>query len=86
MAVTRAGSPVVTDLFPEQRCFDVEAYNFEHFRLKHLWFDAKQTAARRGLAPGTVAPDFEMPRVGGGTRRLSQLRDKPVLLHFGSFT
>ncbi len=36
--------------------------------------------------PGEVAPDFKLPRAGGGTLRLSELRGRPVLLHFGSFT
>ncbi len=63
-----------------------EEYNFEHFRTKHLLSDAQATIEKRGIQPGEVAPDFELPRVGGGTLRLSELRGKPVLLHFGSFT
>lgn len=31
---------------------------------------------------GTEAPDFELPRDGGGTLRLSELRGKPVVLYF----
>jgi len=34
------------------------------------------------LAPGTEAPDFDLPRDGGGTVRLSSLRGKPVVLYF----
>ncbi len=63
-----------------------EEYNFEHFRTKHLLSDAQATIEKRGIQPGEVAPDFELPRVGGGTLRLSDMRGKPVLLHFGSFT
>lgn len=65
---------------------DLEDYNFEHFRTKHLLSDVWATLQRRGIAPGERAPDWELPRVGGGSLRLSQLRAKPTLLHFGSFT
>ncbi len=63
-----------------------EEYNFEHFRAKHLLSDAQATIEKRGVQPCKMAPDFELPRVGGGTLRLGELRGKPVLLHFGSFT
>lgn len=63
-----------------------DEYNFEHFRLKHFIEDSKATIEKRGIAPGEPAPDFEMPRVGGGHLRLSNLRGRPVILHFGSFT
>jgi hypothetical protein len=46
--------------------------------------------ARRGdLAPGAPAPDFTLPRHGGGGDRvtLSAYRDhRPVVLVFGSYT
>lgn len=61
-------------------------YNFEHFRAKHLVRDGKRTVRNQGIRPGELAPDFELPRVGGGTLRLSDLRGRPVLLRFGSFT
>lgn len=64
----------------------VDEYNFEHFRFKHLAKDAKRTIAGDGIAPGELAPDFELSRADGGTIRLSDLRGRPVLLHFGSFT
>lgn len=35
-----------------------------------------------GLDKGSEAPDFELPRDGGGTLRLSALRGKPVVLYF----
>jgi len=63
-----------------------EEYNFEHFSTKHLLSDAQWTIEKRGIQPGAMAPDFELARVGGGTLRLSELRGKPVALHFGSFT
>ena len=65
---------------------NIEDYNFEHFSTKHLLSDAQATIEKRGIQPGEMAPDFELPRVDGGTLRLNELRDKPVLLHFGSFT
>ena len=61
-------------------------YNYEHFRTKHLLQDAQRTIGKRGILPGEVAPDFDLPRAGGGSLRLSELRGKPVLLHFGSYT
>jgi len=63
-------------------------YNFAHFRTKHLLSDIEATREKRGIAPGEIAPDFVLPRAdeSGGTLRLSNLRGKPVLLHFGSFT
>ncbi len=65
---------------------NVHDYNFEHFRTKHLLADMKASAEKRGIAAGQLAPDFELNRVGGGSLRLSDLRGRPVLLHFGSFT
>ncbi len=61
-------------------------YNFEHFRAKHLLLDAQRTAEARGIMPGEIAPDFDLPQVGGGSRRLSELRGQPTILHFGSFS
>ncbi|MEW9615317.1 peroxiredoxin [Shinella sp. S4-D37] len=34
------------------------------------------------LAPGAIAPDFTLPRDGGGTISLSALRGRPVVLFF----
>jgi len=61
-------------------------YNYTHFRTKHLVQDAQRTIQKQGILPGEIAPDFELPRAGGGSLRLSDLRGKPVLMHFGSFT
>jgi hypothetical protein len=65
---------------------DTEEYNFRHFRTKQGLSDARRTLFEDGVRPGTPAPDFEAPLAGGGTLRLSDLRGKPVLLHFGSIT
>ncbi|MDQ4078378.1 MAG: DUF1990 family protein [Chloroflexota bacterium] len=64
----------------------VDEYNFEHFGPQHVLFEARQVLTSGGLKPGQLAPDWELPSVEGGTIRLSDLRGKPVLLHFGSFT
>jgi hypothetical protein len=61
-------------------------YNFEHFRTRHFVKDVTGTIEARGIRPGALAPDFELPVATRGTIRLSDLRDKPVLLHFGSVT
>jgi hypothetical protein len=61
-------------------------YNFQHFRTKHLLSDMQATLEQRGVPPGALAPEFELPRVDGVAVRLSELRGRPVLLHFGSFT
>ena len=76
----------------------VQDYNFQHFRSKHFLADLWATLKKRGIRPGEQAPDFELPRVGDSTGtvvgdgpgrsslRLSELRGKPAVLHFGSFT
>ena len=65
---------------------EIDEYNFEHFRTKHLARDGKRTATNRGILPGEFAPDFELQQAGGGSLRLSSLRGRPVLLHFGSIS
>ena len=64
----------------------IAEYNYEHFRPIHLREEVHRIRSRAGVAPGDVAPDFELPRVGGGSIRLSELRGKLVLLHFSSYT
>ena len=61
-------------------------YNYAHFRTKYLVRDARRTVTNRGIQPGEVAPDFELPGSQGEQIRLSDLRSRPALLHFGSFT
>jgi len=63
-----------------------EEYNYEHFGPSVLLEDGRRTIEARGVKPGETAPDFELPRVGGGTLRLSDLRGRPVILHFGSYS
>ena len=65
---------------------DSNEYNFNHFRTAHLLQDARRTIAKEGIAPGAMAPNFELPRVDGESLRLSDLRGQPVILHFGSLS
>jgi hypothetical protein len=61
-------------------------YNYEHFRTKHFVADFQGTLQGRGVQPGDEARDFELTVAGGGSLRLSSLRGRPTLLHFGSPT
>lgn len=61
-------------------------YNYDHFRTTHLLADAAKTIGGSGVHAGMPAPDFELPRVGNGPFRLSANLQKPVLLHFGSYS
>ncbi len=64
----------------------LQEYNYEHFRPKHLLADMWRSARGAGLQPGEPAPDFELESTDGRRIRLSTLRGRPVLLHFGSGT
>ena len=65
---------------------DEQNYNFRHFPRYVLWADALRTVKRCGITPGDYAPDFELPRSDGSFLRLSAVRGRPVVLHFGSYT
>ena len=60
----------------------VDDLNFRHFRARHMLAEL----LRAGLSPGYEAPDFELRSTDGNRVRLSDLRGKPVLLHFVSYT
>lgn len=70
----------------ERKRKSFDEYNYEHFKPKVLLEDGQRTIEARGIKPGEMAPDFELPQVGGGTLRLSELRGKPTILHFGSYS
>ncbi len=57
-------------------------FNFRHFRMRHMAAEL----LRSGLAPGCEAPDFDLPSSDGRRVRLSDLRGRPVLVHFVSYT
>lgn len=83
--------PTTTVTVPErfatlEERLSLEEYNFEHFKTKHLLKDAQRTMESKGIQPGEEAPDFELPRVDGGSLRLSEMRGRPFLLRFGSIT
>lgn len=68
---------------------DINDYNFNHFRTVHLLKDIQRTIVKQGIEPGSLAPDFELPfadQAFGESLRLSELRGRPVVLHFGSLT
>ncbi len=60
----------------------IEDYNFRHFRMRHMLAELLRT----GLTPGSEAPDFALMSTADTRLRLSNLRGKPVLLHFISYT
>ena len=64
----------------------LDEYNYEHFRPKHLIADLLKTIRGEGLEPGQEAPDFELGSTEGERVRLSSLRGRPLVLRFGSFT
>ena len=63
-----------------------DEYNYDHHRPSHLAAEIRSWVSRRGVAPGLPAPDFALSAVGGGVVTLRDLRDRPTLLHFGSYT
>ena len=60
--------------------------NYAHYERKHQLADLTRTWRSQGIQPGDEAPDFELESATGERVRLSALRGRPVLLHFGSFT
>jgi hypothetical protein len=69
-----------------ERQVPFDDYNFQHFSAKYIIRDVRRTLNKAGVNPGEIAPDFELPIATGGSLRLSELRGKPVLLRFGSWT
>jgi hypothetical protein len=63
-----------------------EDYNYQHFRPRHVLQELRRIINGAGVQPGAIAPDFDLPQVGGGTLQLSTLHGRAVLLHFVSFT
>ena len=60
--------------------------NYVHYERKHQLADVTRTWRGQGVQPGEEAPDFELESTTGQRVRLSALRGRPVLLHFGSVT
>jgi cytochrome oxidase Cu insertion factor (SCO1/SenC/PrrC family) len=61
-------------------------YNYEHFQAKHFLTELRWTMRGEGAQPGHEAPDFELDASNGARVRLSALRGRPVLVHFGNET
>jgi hypothetical protein len=62
-------------------------YNYRHFTRRQLLADVLRTVWLSGIRPGEEAPDFTLPRADGrGSLGLHDLRGRPALLHFGSYT
>lgn len=64
----------------------LDEYNYERFRTTHFVADLWRTVQAEGVQPGQEAPDFELASTEGERVRLSGLRGRPVVLHFGSGT
>ncbi len=61
-------------------------YNYSHFSTVNLITDFSKTIKGVGVPPGAQAPDFTLTQVDGPPWRLSDHLDRPVLLHFGSYS
>jgi len=65
---------------------EAEDYNYEHYRPGHFLDEMRRMLTAAGVPPGEPAPDFVLPRADGGSVRVADLRGRPVLLQFVSFT
>ena len=70
----------------QERQNTVGTENYEHYQRRHQLADFVRTWKGQGVQPGEPAPDFELTSTTGERVRLSALRGRPVLLHFGSLT
>jgi hypothetical protein len=60
----------------------LRVYGILAWRLDELAATTPNRAGRTRLKPGTPAPDFTLPRVGGGEASLEDFRGRPVLVVF----
>lgn len=77
---------VAQSVVPPEDHASLRDYNYEHFRTKHFVADLVKTVRGEGVAPGQLAPDFDLETTTGDRVRLADLRGQPVVLHFGSLT
>ncbi len=61
-------------------------FNFRHFRMRHMAAELIRTQRCDGVLPGQEAPDFELATTRGERLRLRDLRGRPALVHFVSYT
>jgi hypothetical protein len=69
-----------------ERLDPADDFNFRHFRMRHMAAELLRSACPDGVLPGDEAPDFELETTGAEKLRLRELRGRPVLLHFVSYT
>lgn len=63
-----------------------DGFNYRHFRMRHMVAELVRSVETAGVRPGEKAPDFTLRTTHGADLRLSDLRGRPVLLHFVSYT
>ncbi|MGD9703912.1 MAG: TlpA family protein disulfide reductase [Acidimicrobiia bacterium] len=61
-------------------------FNFRHFRMRHMVAELIRSYRGTGIAPGQQAPDFTLPTTDSAHLALCDLRGRPALLHFVSYT
>ena len=71
---------------PQTHQNTVGTENYEHYQRAHQLADFVRTWRAQGIQPDQPAPDFELESATGEHIRLSAVRRRPVLLHFGSLT
>src|ERR1051326_8155393 len=80
---TRAMITQQSQLAPRDECAD--AYNYESFDFGSEAAEFERWVTE-GPRIGDPAPDFELADLDGNWLRLSDLRGRPVVLEFGSYT
>ncbi len=60
----------------------LRAHSILSWKLEELEMTTPNRVGRTGLKPGTPAPDFTLPKVGGGEASLRDFAGRPLLLVF----
>src|SRR5262245_5880927 len=60
----------------------LRAHSVLNWKLEELEATTPNRLGRTGVKPGTPAPEFTLPKVGGGAVSLRDLAGRPVLLVF----